>query len=805
MNLNVGVPILLRIITATILICYNVKGIAQNSDEIWFDKPATYFEETLVLGNGKMGASIFGGIQTEKIFLNDITLWSGEPMNHNNNPEAYKNLPEIRAALKAENYKLADSLNKKLQGQFSQSYAPLGTLLLHFKNEANITNYKRSLDLTTAIADVSYESNGVKYNREYFISNPKKVMVVRLTSDRKKAISFDLKFESQLRFKIKELDRKLIATGYAPVHVEPSYRGSIKNPIVFDANKGTRFTSAFSIKQTDGTVKIQDAVLSVQNATEVELLVAVATSFNGFDKNPATEGLNHENIALDQIKSSKKETYANLKKEHVADYSELYNRVDFKLSHKELPNVPTDQRLLRYETGANDQNLEILYFNYGRYLLIASSRTKEVPANLQGLWNPHIRPPWSSNYTININLQENYWLAETANLPELHQPLLSFIGNLSKTGAITAKTYYGTNGWAAGHNSDIWALTNPVGDFGQGNPNWANWNMGGVWLTSHLWEHYLYTKDTTYLKEYAYPIIKGAATFASEWLIKDKHGQFVSSPSTSPENLYKTPEGYVGATLYGATADMAMIKELFYSYLNASKTLAIQDDFTRKIKFILENLSPYKIGQKGNLQEWYYDWEDQNPKHRHQTHLYGLHPGNHITPYDTPKLAEAAKTTLDIKGDETTGWSKGWRINLWARLWDGNRAYKMYRELLRYVNPDTAQPNSKRGGTYPNLFDAHPPFQIDGNFGGAAGVIEMLMQSNTETIYLLPALPDAWQKGSIKGIKARGGFEIDLDWEQHKLIKSTVSSLKGGKTTVSYKGRKKEIHLNPNESINIYW
>jgi alpha-L-fucosidase 2 len=414
-----------------------------------------------------------------------------------------------------------------------------------------------------------------------------------------------------------------------------------------------------------------------------------------------------------------------------------------------------------------------------------------------------MRPPWSSNYTININAEENYWLAENTNLSEMHEPLLSFIKNISETGKLTAKTFYGADGWAAAHNSDIWAMSNPVGDFGKGDPVWANWNMGGAWLSTHIGEHYAFTKDLNFLKE-AYPLLKGSAEFCLSWLVEDKKENLVTSPSTSPENIYITPSGYRGATLYGSTADLAMIREVFEQTIKAATVLKVDEDFKHKLENALARLYPYQIGKKGSLQEWYYDWEDNEPQHRHQSHLFGLHPGHQITPEKTPELAQACRKTLEGRGDETTGWSKGWRINLWARLWDGNHAYKMYRELLKYVEPDDKKVTYQRGGgTYPNLFDAHPPFQIDGNFGGAAAVAEMLVQSSEDEIRLLPALPDTWESGKIKGICARGVFEIEMEWDRNSLTKLVVKTKQGGSTTLKYKNKQQLVSLKAGENKTI--
>jgi alpha-L-fucosidase 2 len=779
---------------------------AQSPTKLQFNKPAEFFEETLVLGNGKMGASIFGGVNSDKLFLNDITLWAGEPVDANMNPEAYKNLPAIREALKSENYKLADSLNKKLQGKFSESYAPLGTLFVNVQHKGAAKKYSRELDISQATSKISYEVDGVLFTREYFISHPDQVMAIKLTSGKKGALTFELKFNSLLKFETTTDLYRLQMNGYAPVHADPSYLGDTPNAIVFDASKGTRFTASAAIKNYDGEVYETAHAIGVKDATEATVYVSIATSFNGFDKNPATEGLGNKEIAFRKLTSGVQKGFDELKKAHVADYQAYFNRVNLSLGETTAPQLPTDERLKRYAMGKEDKNLEVLYFNYGRYLLISSSRTPGVPANLQGLWNPHMRPPWSSNYTININAEENYWLAENTNLSEMHTPLLSFIKNVAQTGQVTAKTFYGTRGWAAGHNSDIWAMSNPVGNFGKGDPSWANWNMGGVWLSTHLWEHYAFSRDIDWLKKEAYPAMKGAAQFCLDWLVEDKNGNLITSPSTSPENLYVARQGYVGATMYGGTADLAMIRELFLQTMAASKVLNTDSEFRSEIEKALAKLYPYQIGKKGNLQEWYFDWEDMDPKHRHQSHLFGLYPGHHVTPSSTPDLAKASRKTLEIKGDETTGWSKGWRINLWARLWDGNHAYKMIRELLKYVPPDEMKTDYQRGGgTYPNLFDAHPPFQIDGNFGGAAAFAEMLVQSSENEIRLLPALPDAWPTGEVKGICARGGFEIAMKWVNKSIVKTTLSSKNGGTTTLIYRGVTKQITLRPNEIKAIEW
>ncbi len=779
---------------------------AQSPAKLWYNKPAEHFEEALVLGNGKEGATVFGGVESDQIYLNDATLWSGEPVDPYMNPDAYKHIPEIREALENEDYQLAEKLNRNIQGKFSQSFAPLGTLFLEFENHENFQNYYRELDISQAIVKVSYDVNDITYTREYFVSNPDQLMIINLAASKKESVNFGVKFQSLLKYSSGSNGDVLEIEGYAPYHAEPDYRWNETDPVRFDEERGTRFSTYIKVKNNGGQVIVSDSTLRVVNANEATLYLSIATSFNGFDKDPAKNGADDQAIARNQLEHAYSKNFQALKKRHLEDYQSFFNRVKLDLDESTVPDLPTDERLKRYTEGGDDKNLEILYFQYGRYLLISSSRTPEVPANLQGIWNPYLRPPWSSNYTMNINVEENYWLAESANLSEMHMPFLTFIKNLAETGKVTAKTFYGVDkGWASAHNSDIWAMSNPVGDFGQGDPAWACWNMSGTWAVTHLWEHYLYTGDKEFLKNDAYPLMKGAAEFCLGWLVEDKQGYLVTSPSTSPENYFITPDGFRGATLYGATSDMAMIRESFEQTIKASKELDLDPGLRDSLSYALNRLHPYQIGKKGNLQEWYYDWEDAEPTHRHQTHLFGLHPGHQITPYQTPELAEACRKTLEIKGDETTGWSKGWRINLWARLWDGNRAYKLFRELLSYVPPDDAKNinYTEGGGTYPNLFDAHPPFQIDGNFGGAAGVIEMLLQSSEETVFLLPALPDAWQSGAVSGICARGGFEISINWENGILSEVKVLSTAGNRCTLNYNGKTISFNTKKGSNYNL--
>ena len=498
-------------------------------------------------------------------------------------------------------------------------------------------------------------------------------------------------------------------------------------------------------------------------------------------------------------------TYDEFKQRHIADYKKLFDRVSLNLKGAKYDATrPTDKQLLAYsDNHESNPYLEQLYFQYGRYLLISSSRTKGVPANLQGLWAPALRSPWRGNYTININLEENYWPAEVTNLPELVAPVDGLVEGMSVTGRHNAQHFYGIDkGWCAGHNTDAWAMTNPVGT-GNESPQWSNWAMGGAWLVETLWDHYDYTRDTEYLRNTAYPLMKGAADFLLEWLIPNPHNpnELITAPCTSPEADYITDKGYRGSSFYGGTADLAIIRELFKNTIKGAKALGIDNDYQQQLQSALNRLRPYHIGKRGNLMEWYHDWEDQDWHHRHQSHLLGLYPFHQISVNKTPELAAAATKTLEIKGDNSTGWSTGWRINLWARLHRADKAYQIYRKLLTYVSPEVYKDSKHHsGGTYPNLFDAHPPFQIDGNFGGTAGVCEMLMQCDGETMDLLPALPKEWSAGEIKGIKARGNYEIALSWNKGQVKKAIITSKNAGSLTVNYNGKQKILNFKAGET-----
>ena len=760
-----------------------------------YDRPAYYFEESLPIGNGRLGALVYGDTDDERIYLNDITFWTGKPVDHEEDKEANNYLPLIRKALFLEDYRTADSLQLQLQGHNSQFYQPLGIIRLTDNNTNPTTGYRRSLDLDSALAKVTYKKGDITYTREYFASHPDSLIAIHLHADKTHGLSFNITLSSLVPHKAKAYGQQITMTGHA----------------VGQPQESIHFCTILKVYSPDGKVFASDSMLTIDNATEATLYIVSRTSFNGYDKHPVRQGAPYIETAADDAWHTMNLTYDQFKARHVADYRQLFTRMSLSLGGAYIDSTrTTDQQLKDWtDHGTPNPYLEQLYFQYGRYLLISCSRTRGVPANLQGLWTPHLFSPWRGNYTMNINLEENYWLADVANLPEMVKPLSDFIKALADNGQYTARHYYGIQeGWCASHNSDLWAMTNPVGEKHE-KPEWANWNMGGAWLTSTLWEHYCFNKDHTYLAQTAYPLMKGAALFMLRWLIEnpEKPGELITAPGTSPENEYITDKGYTGMTCYGGTADLAIIRELFINTIQAAQVLHQDKRLRRQLQEALSRLHPYTIGKRGNLQEWYHDWADRDWRHRHQSHLIGLYPGHHISPTLSPILAQACLRSLLLKGDKTTRWSTGWRINLWARLRDGEQAYKTWKKLLTYVSPDNYHGPDRRhsGGTYPNLMDAHPPFQIDGNFGGAAGVCEMLLQSTTDTITLLPALPRAWSEGNVHGICARGGFTVDITWKDHQVDHATITN-KGprkAKTTVYYNDTARKIKLKSGESIRL--
>ena len=762
-----------------------------------YEQPAAFFEESLPIGNGRIGALVYGGTKDNVIFLNDITMWTGKPVDRNLDKDAHRWIPAIREALFREDYAAADSLQLHVQGPNSQFYQPLATLHIEDMDAAAATNYRRCLSLDSAVVTDTYTCGQNTVCREYFASAPDSLIAIRLTGQ---ALNLRIWLTGQTPHSTKASASQLTMTGYA----------------TGDPQESIHFCTVLRCT-TDGQLAASDSTLTIVGGHEATLYIVNATSFNGFDRHPVREGAPYVEQAMNRAWHTQNITYDQARQRHISDYRRYYSRLQLRLgdlvSTHRVGETYDTEKLLRDYTAHNlsdpaqERYLETLYFQFGRYLLISCSRTPGVPANLQGLWAPQLWSPWRGNYTVNINLEENYWPAFVANLAEMAEPLDRFIQALADNGKHTARNYYGIDsGWCSSHNSDIWAMTNPVGEKNE-KPEWANWNLGGAWLVNTLWERYLFTQDKDYLRNVAFPLMKGAADFCMAWLIENplQPGELITAPSTSPENEYVTDKGYHGMTCYGGTADLAIIRELL---LNTAAACTLCGVDSTPYMAALKRLHPYTIGSEGDLNEWYYDWKDYDPRHRHQSHLIGLYPGNHMTsaaPFangssaaaDPSALLAACQRSLEIKGSETTGWSTGWRINLWARLKNATQAYAIYRKLLTYITPNRGkQPNyTHGGGTYPNLFDAHPPFQIDGNFGGTAGVCEMLIQSSWNeqramwNIELLPALPEAWKDGEVKGLCARGGNSVDMTWKDGQVTRYRISSPKPGNVSVSYNGK----------------
>lgn len=806
-----------RVKALFILLLCVLDGSAHNELTLWYKSPAKTWEEALPVGNGRLGAMIFGEPQRERIQFNENTLYSGEPETPKN-INVTSDLGYIRQLLsEGKNAEAGALMQQKWIGRLNEAYQPFGDLYIDFDSKEHVTDYIHSLDMEKSIVTTSYKQSGVTIHREVFASYPAQAIIIHLKAS-KPALNFTAYLDSPHPVSNESDSQAIYLKGQAPAHAQrrdtehmkrfntqrlhPEYFDSIgnliqqKHVIYGDEmdGKGTFFEACLLSNHKGGKLVIEKNRFIAQNCSEVTLMLYASTSFNGPRKSPSKEGKNPHKEIINHRKISEKQSYKELRENHITDYQSLFNRVSFSLpTDEQQRHMPTDERLKQFQ-DKEDKALITQLFQFGRYLMISGSRDKGQPLNLQGLWNNQILPPWNSGYTLNINLEMNYWPAEVTNLSECHQPLFKLLEEIADKGEDVAQNMYGLNGWAIHHNISIWREAYPSDGF----VYWFFWNMSGPWLCHHIWEHYLFTKDTDFLKKY-YPILKGAATFCSEWLVENSKGELVTPISTSPENAYLMPDDILASVCEGSTMDMAIIRSLFSNTIKASEILEIDSAFRSEIIVKVNKLKGYQIGSKGQLLEWDKEYKENEPQHRHVSHLFGLYPGCDITD-KTPEVFEAARKSLSTRGNKTTGWSMAWKISLWSRLYDSSKAYEALSNLINYVDPENKTEN--QGGLYRNLLNALP-FQIDGNFGATAGIAEMLLQSHKGDIHLLPALPSTWKKGSIKGLKARGGFIVDMEWKKGKLSVGYITSPSEQTINIVYNSMIKKIHFNAGERKKI--